>query len=134
MEQQTLDKEVERLTAVVFRMEDMRISTRQLTDQMQLDTALQMRHILENGKSIVPRVSDFYSLFTPSANCPPRRVPPARWKKSDRPRTGLPHMPLLPIPLGRSLAHPPIPEPHTPSDATSEPFQSCPAPMGFQGR
>ncbi|KAG9005979.1 hypothetical protein FRB93_009080 [Tulasnella sp. JGI-2019a] len=56
LEQSTLDKEVERLTAVVFRMEDMRFSTKQLTDQMQLDTALQMRHILENGKSIVPRV------------------------------------------------------------------------------
>lgn len=38
-------------------MEDMRYSTKQLTDQMHLDTALQMRHILENGKSIVPRVS-----------------------------------------------------------------------------
>ncbi|KAG8862458.1 hypothetical protein FRB96_001529 [Tulasnella sp. 330] len=42
LEQVTLDKEVERLTAVVFRMEDMRFSTKQLTDQMQLDTALQV--------------------------------------------------------------------------------------------
>lgn len=42
LEQATLDKEVERLTAVVFRMEDMRFSTKQLTNQMQLDTALQV--------------------------------------------------------------------------------------------
>ncbi|KAG8908425.1 hypothetical protein FRB99_006630 [Tulasnella sp. 403] len=54
-EKNTLDKEVDRIKSVVARMEDMRYSTKQLTDQMQLDTALQMRHILENGKSIVPR-------------------------------------------------------------------------------
>lgn len=45
LEQVTLDKEVERLTAVVFRMEDMRFSTKQLTDQMQLDTALQVSNV-----------------------------------------------------------------------------------------
>lgn len=56
-ERQTLEKELDRLTAVVSRMEDMQYSTTQLTNQMKLDTALQMRHILENGKSIVPRVS-----------------------------------------------------------------------------
>ncbi|KAG8933245.1 hypothetical protein FRC01_010234 [Tulasnella sp. 417] len=54
-ERATIDKEIERLRSVVNRMEDMRYSTKQLTDQMHLDTALQMRHILENGKSIVPR-------------------------------------------------------------------------------
>lgn len=55
MERATIDKEIERLRSVVNRMEDMRYSTKQLTEQMHLDTALQMRHILENGKSIVPR-------------------------------------------------------------------------------
>ncbi|KAG8968684.1 hypothetical protein FRC03_006431 [Tulasnella sp. 419] len=55
MERASLEKEVERLKAVVMRMEDMRFSTKQLTDQMMEDTAQQMRHILENGKSIVPR-------------------------------------------------------------------------------
>ncbi|KAG9046488.1 hypothetical protein FS837_004331 [Tulasnella sp. UAMH 9824] len=55
VERATIDKEIERLRSVVNRMEDMRYSTKQLTDQMHLDTALQMRHILENGKSIVPR-------------------------------------------------------------------------------
>lgn len=58
MERVNLDKEVERLKAIILRMEDMREATRQLTGQMMLDTALQMRHILENGKSIVPRVSN----------------------------------------------------------------------------
>ncbi|KAG8949164.1 hypothetical protein FRC04_008962 [Tulasnella sp. 424] len=65
-ERATIDKEIERLRSVVNRMEDMRYSTKQLTDQMHLDTALQMRHILENGKSIVPRTDSPTSAGLPN--------------------------------------------------------------------
>lgn len=63
LEKMTVDKEVDRLKSVIERMEDMRYSTRELTNQMHLDTALQMRHLLANGKNIVPRVSWCFSPY-----------------------------------------------------------------------
>ncbi|KAG8985530.1 hypothetical protein FRB90_004649 [Tulasnella sp. 427] len=57
-EKDLVDREVNRLQAVVERMSEMWNHTKKLTDKMRLDTSLQMAHLLTNGKTIVPRMHE----------------------------------------------------------------------------